>query len=78
MVPQMPTLADQPTAAPLRTSTDECLLHRLAHGNLDALDLLYTRYARPIFTLAVRVLGDDADDDEVTPYAAFCGAWGSA
>lgn len=66
MVPQMPPLVDQPTAAPSSTHTDECLLHGLAHGDLDALDLLYTRYARAVFTLAVRVLDDESDAEEVT------------
>ena len=46
--------------------TDEELIARLAHGDLDALDALYARYARPVFSLAVRVLGDEAEVEEIT------------
>jgi len=46
--------------------TDEELIARLAHGDLDALDALYARYARPVFSLAVRVLGDEAEAEEIT------------
>ena len=60
------TLTEPPPVASLSTSTDDVLLALLAHGDLDALDLLYTRYARPVFTLAVRVLGDASDAEEVT------------
>jgi len=63
---QLATLREQAIAAPLNTSTDERLLAHLALGELVALDLLYTRYARPVYTLAVRVLGDAADAEEVT------------
>jgi len=45
---------------------DEELIARLAYGDLDALDALYARYARPVFSLAVRVLGDEAEAEEVT------------
>ena len=45
---------------------DEELIARLAHGDLDALDALYARYARPVFSLAVRVLGDEAEAEEIT------------
>jgi RNA polymerase sigma-70 factor (ECF subfamily) len=46
-------------------STDEELIERLASGELAALDMLYTRYARPVFSLALRILGDSADAEEV-------------
>ena len=46
-------------------ATDEDLIERLASGELAALDLLYTRYARPVFSLALRILGDSADAEEV-------------
>ena len=61
----------------MSTSTDERLLALLAHGDLDALDLLYRRYARPVFTLAVRVLGDASDAEEVTQ-DVFERVWHSA
>lgn len=46
--------------------SDEELIGRLADGDIDALDTLYARYARPVFSLAYRVLGDDAEAEEVT------------
>ncbi len=66
MIAHLSTLNEQYGGALSSLSTDEVLLAHLAHGDLDALDLLYTRYARPVFTLAVRVLGDAADAEEVT------------
>ncbi|HEX6287908.1 MAG TPA: sigma-70 family RNA polymerase sigma factor [Herpetosiphonaceae bacterium] len=47
-------------------ATDEELIERLASGDLAALDALYTRYARPVFSLALRILTDSADAEEVT------------
>jgi RNA polymerase sigma-70 factor, ECF subfamily len=46
--------------------TDEELIERLAGGDIAALDALYTRYARPVFSLALRILSDSADAEEVT------------
>ncbi|MDP9310930.1 MAG: sigma-70 family RNA polymerase sigma factor [Chloroflexota bacterium] len=45
---------------------DEDLIERLARGELAALDALYTRYSRPVFSLALRVLGNSNDAEEVT------------
>lgn len=46
--------------------TDEELIERLVGGDIAALDALYTRYARPVFSLALRILSDSADAEEVT------------
>jgi RNA polymerase sigma-70 factor, ECF subfamily len=46
--------------------SDEELIGRLARGNLDALDALYARYARPVYSLAFRMLGDEGEAEEVT------------
>ena len=46
--------------------SDEELIGRLAGGEIAALDILYARYARPVFSLALRVLGDEAEAEEVT------------
>lgn len=54
--------------------SDEELIGQLAHGDLDALDKLYARYARPVYSLAFRVLGDDGEAEEVTQ-DAFERAW---
>lgn len=45
---------------------DEELIERLARGELAALETLYTRYSRPVFSLALRVLGNNNDAEEVT------------
>ena len=45
---------------------DEELIERLARGELAALEALYTRYSRPVFSLALRVLGNSNDAEEVT------------
>jgi RNA polymerase sigma-70 factor (ECF subfamily) len=52
-------------AANLQDS-DAALITRVAQGDVAALDTLYVRYARPVFSLAVRMLGDAADAEEVT------------
>ena len=77
MIVHVSTLSEQYGDAPTSVSTDEVLLARLAQGELVALDQLYTRYARPVFTLAVRVLGDPADAEEVTQ-DVFERVWRSA
>ncbi len=46
--------------------SDEELIGRLAGGELEALDALYTRYSRPIYSLALRILGDEGAAEEVT------------
>ncbi len=66
MISATSTLAEFSRAAPASTTTDTVLLQRLADGDLAALDTLYTRYALPVFSLAVRILGDAADAEEVT------------
>ena len=44
---------------------DEELIGRLAKGDITALEALYSRYARPVFSLALRILGDTSDAEEV-------------
>jgi RNA polymerase sigma-70 factor (ECF subfamily) len=46
--------------------SDEELIQQLAHGDLGSLEMLYTRYARPVYSLALRILQDTADAEEVT------------
>ncbi|MDW8060534.1 MAG: sigma-70 family RNA polymerase sigma factor [Thermomicrobium sp.] len=47
------------------TLTDEQLVERLVSGDLQALEALYDRYARPVYSLAVRMLGDPAEAEEL-------------
>jgi RNA polymerase sigma-70 factor (ECF subfamily) len=60
-----------------RQDSDAALITRVAQGDLAALDTLYVRYARPVFSLAVRMLGDAADAEEVTQ-DVFERVWRSA
>ena len=39
--------------------SDEELIGRLARGEIEALEALYTRYSRPVYSLALRILGDE-------------------
>jgi RNA polymerase sigma-70 factor, ECF subfamily len=45
---------------------DERLISQLAVGDLRALEMLYQRYVRPVFSLAYRILDDAGDAEEVT------------
>jgi RNA polymerase sigma-70 factor (ECF subfamily) len=45
---------------------DERLISQLAVGDLRALEMLYQRYVRPVFSLAYRILEDASDAEEVT------------
>ncbi len=45
--------------------TDDVLVARLEHGDAAALELLYDRYVRQCFGLALKILGDTALSEEV-------------
>lgn len=45
---------------------DDELVARLARGDISALEELYSRYARPVYSLALRILDDSADAEEAT------------
>lgn len=44
---------------------DAALIGMLAAGDVRALEVLYARYSRPIFSLAIRIVGVEADAEEV-------------
>jgi RNA polymerase sigma-70 factor (ECF subfamily) len=44
---------------------DAALIGMLANGDVRALEVLYARYSRPIFSLAIRIVGVEADAEEV-------------
>lgn len=44
---------------------DATLIAMLVSGEVQALDVLYRRYARPVFSLALRIVGNEADAEEV-------------
>jgi RNA polymerase sigma-70 factor (ECF subfamily) len=66
------------TATPQSTArTDQELLEQAAHGDERGLAELYDRYAPPLYSLALRVTGLQADAEEVV-LDAFSQAWREA
>ena len=62
----------------LRTNTsDGELIARIGEGDRSAFDLLYRRYARPMFALALRRLGDRGRAEDAVQ-EAFASVWRSA
>ena len=51
--------------ASLTDLTDAELVDRVAVGTADALDVLYERYSRVVFSFAFRILGDRASAEEL-------------
>lgn len=45
---------------------DEQLIDGIVRGQIAALDALYSRYSRPVYSLALRMLRDTRDAEEVT------------
>ncbi len=60
-----PTSNDAFVWADLNRLSDEDLLARLIAGNHDALTVLFDRYHRLIFSVAVRMLRDEGEAEDV-------------
>ena len=76
----MPRLRAVPVPAEARAEddpSDAALLSRVAESDRDAFEVLYRRYVRSIFGLALRRLRDRAQAEEVTQ-EAFAAVWRSA
>jgi len=66
-----------PRPAPPAEATDGELLQRIGDGDRDAFDVLYGRFVRPVFALALRRLGDRGRAEDATQ-EAFASVWRSA
>lgn len=60
--------------ADLRELPDEELVQRMSQGDVDALEALYDRYARVVFSFAVRIVRDGQVAEEVSQ-EAFMRSW---
>jgi RNA polymerase sigma-70 factor (ECF subfamily) len=70
-------IAPAPAGAPGDDPPDEALLLRVADSDREAFELLYHRYVRPIFGLAMRKLDNRAHAEEVVQ-EALTSVWRSA
>jgi len=70
-----------PRRADCLTAAAECsdgeLLQRIGGGDREAFDVLYRRFVRPVFALALRRLGDRGRAEDATQ-DAFASVWRSA
>jgi RNA polymerase sigma-70 factor (ECF subfamily) len=62
------------TVMPPPSSTDEALLAAIAQGEAAALEVLYGRYSRAVYTVALTVVRDHAEAEELTQ-EAFLRVW---
>jgi RNA polymerase sigma-70 factor (ECF subfamily) len=60
-----------------RAAGDRAALERIARGDPDGLAALYDRYARPIFSLAFRMLQDQGEAEDIVQ-DVFSQAWRQA
>ena len=67
----------KPRAAPAEECSDGELLVRIAGGDREAFDVLYRRFVRPVFSLALRRLGDRGRAEDATQ-ETFTSVWRSA
>jgi RNA polymerase sigma-70 factor, ECF subfamily len=63
--------------APAEACTDGELLQRIGTGDREAFDVLYHRFVRPVFALALRRLGDRGRAEDATQ-ETFTAVWRSA
>jgi RNA polymerase sigma-70 factor (ECF subfamily) len=76
-LPREAPVADAPMRLPAETCTDGELIRRTAEGDRDAFEVLYRRYVRPVFGLALRRLGDRGRAEDATQ-ETFASVWRSA
>lgn len=66
-----------PRPAPAEQCSDGELLQRIGGGDREAFDVLYHRFVRPVFALALRRLGDRGRAEDATQ-ETFTSIWRSA
>jgi RNA polymerase sigma-70 factor (ECF subfamily) len=71
------TTVRPPRRAPAEECSDGELLERIGGGDREAFDVLYRRYVRPVFALALRRLGDRGRAEDATQ-ETFVSVWRSA
>jgi RNA polymerase sigma-70 factor (ECF subfamily) len=76
---EVPHLRAVPSSDPAPTldTSDADLLARVGEGDREAFELLYRRYVRPLFGLALRRLGDRGHAEDAVQ-EAFAAIWRSA
>lgn len=72
-----PSAAARPSEPPHERVTDADLLGRIAARDRGAFEALYRRYARPLYGLALRMLGDRGRAEDAVQ-EAFTSVWRSA
>jgi RNA polymerase sigma-70 factor, ECF subfamily len=75
-LPARTTRKDPPPLAAEQCSDGE-LLQRIGRGDREAFDVLYRRFVRPVFALALRRLGDRGRAEDATQ-ETFTSIWRSA
>lgn len=73
----LPAATARPTDLPSERATDADLLGRIATRDRGAFEALYRRYARPLYGLALRMLGDRGRAEDAVQ-EAFTSVWRSA
>ncbi|ATC62683.1 RNA polymerase subunit sigma-70 [Nibricoccus aquaticus] len=66
-----------PTDVHAQNAADAALLREIASGNKDALARLYDRFSRPLFAVALRILHDRAEAEDVV-HDIFISLWQKA
>src|SRR5881227_2813163 len=72
-----PVRHESPAVPPDRRVTDGDLLVRIADGDTAAFDILYRRFSRPVFGLALRMLRDRSRAEDALQ-ETFAAIWRSA
>jgi RNA polymerase sigma-70 factor, ECF subfamily len=60
-----------------RAESDSRLIEKVGHGDRDAFDQLYRRFARPVLAMAMRQLGDNGRAEDAAQ-ETFAAVWRSA